>query len=306
MSDPIQMVLELIKRDDVATVDKIGDGLRPLMNSRNVNIFWRAIIDASAKSVATKGDKANLGMARAFVKQKLPLNACLDNGDLPINMALSRSAALGKLMLSDLPVDVNCFDKSGNTPALHCLGLARTMSIQSMDPVVSMVSRRDFDLHVKDQGAAICFKALSSLVIAAAADDDKNIGIWPSKLLAVLTAKGLDLNSARETPDSSIGSTINTPLAYCIKKTAQWLEWNGHSQKSRRVVAAIADLTFEFIKHGADPCLQMEPGRHVELMEICRRHQFAPGMVEALEAGILRQSIASEKLACQMPSAKRL
>jgi hypothetical protein len=306
MSDPVQMLLELIRRDDAATVETLGDGLRGFMNSRNINIFWRAIIDAADKSVSTKGDRAHLGMMRAFVRQKLPLNACLDNGELPINMALSRSAGLGKLMLSELPVDVNMADKSGNTPALHCLGLTRTMSIHAMDPVVAMVARGDFDLRAKDQGSAICFKALSSLAIAAAADDENKLAIWPAKLLSALAAKGFDLNAARETPDATIGSTINTPLAYCIKKTAQWLEWNGHSKKSKRVVDAIAAITFDFIKLGADPCLQMEPGRHVELMEICRKYEFAPGMVEALEAGILRQSLASVKPPSQTPSSKRL
>lgn len=297
MSDPVKIVISLIKSNDVAACAKLSEGLRALMNRRNQNIFWHALIDRATRLHEEGTINDPLAMAKLFVANRLDPNAPLDSGELPLSVLMSRSPGLGLAAAEGLAgISLNEVDRSGRTVSLNALDLLKTHPGAGYQVLAGLVRRPSFDLSARDQGASVCFKGLSWAPIAAATGANSDEAIDGAlTLIAALDSKGYDFNAARETPDSKFGSTINTPLAYCVKKAAQWLEWSGHGARSSRAGTAVWAIANDLIRRGADPCLQMEAGQRVQLMDLCRKSNFPSGMMQSLESGLLAQSLSAEE-----------
>lgn len=293
MSDSIQIVMRVIKANDLSTVGELSGALGALMNRRNQNIFWQALIDKATHLHGQSKMGDALAMTRIFMSNHLEANVPLDNGSMPINVLMARSPSLAAVAIREMAFDVNLPDRAGRTPAMWGVELAKSKSIDVYETLIALARTPSFDLKVGDQGAAMCFKGLAWAPTSAAFGDPELATRGARGLVDALASKGYDFNAARETPDVKIGSTINTPLAYCIKKAAHWLEWSGKSSKSERVGAVVWSIAQDLIAHGADPCLQMEPGQHVQLMDVCRKANFPKGMMQSLEAGLLEQIVAS-------------
>lgn len=294
MADPVELVLGLINSNDTRKAESFSAALGSVMNRRNSNIFWRALIGKAALLVEQRGGAGAgaLDMAKIFARSRLDPNMSLDNGDFPINVMVGRSPKLGALALESFDFDLNVLDKSGRTPGMLALEAARALSAPSFDVVSKMVGAKGFRPEVGDQGARICFRGLVWIQVAAGLGADVQEGAACTELLLdKLAEKGYDFNAARETPDSKYGSTINTPLAYCIKKAVQWLESSRAPRSGAKMGEAVWFTAQELMRRGADPCLQMEATDRVLLLDLCRGAGLPSGMTQSLEAGLLSRAI---------------
>jgi hypothetical protein len=298
VADPVELVVGLIKANDTRKAESFSSALSSVMNRRNSNIFWRALIDKAALMTDQGVVNDPLEMTRIFVRNRLDPNMSFDNGDLPLNIMVARSSQLGRLALGVIPFDINQLDKEGRTPAMRAVQAAKSQSFSSFDVVIEMIRHPSFKPDVGDQAAHICFKGLAWLQMAAGVVGAEEASSASTKLIEVLAEKNYDFNGARETPDAKYGSTINTPLAYCIKKAAQGLEWCRSRKTGEQMGETVWSITQELMRRGADPCLQMEATDRVQLIELCRDGGFPDGMMQRLEAGLLAQAISA-------PSGKR-
>ena len=310
MGDPVQFVVERIKANDMGTCAALAqsEGWGLLMNRRNQNIFWRALIDRAARPAASS-EADPLALAKFFISNRLDPNAPLDTGELPLNALMQRDARLAGQAAKEIrAINLNASDRDGRTPAMQAVELLRTQPSGPGFVVLSeLVGSPAFDLNSRDQGAAVCFKALALAPIAAAHGDHQAAMDGALALIGSLHGKGYDFNAARETPDvnARFGAQINTPLAYCVKKAALWLEWGGAGGRAERAGSTVWAIATELIRRGADPCLQMETGQRVQLMELCRKSHFPAGMLQSLESGLLAQSIGPVSAVKKKP-ARRL
>lgn len=293
MTDPVELVVGLINSNDARKAESFSAALSTVMNRRNANIFWRALIDKAAVLAEQGSGSGPLEMTKVFVRNRLDPNMSLDNGDFPVNVMVARSHKLTALALESFNFDLNVLDKSGRTPGMRALEAAKAQTMPSFDVVSKIVGAKSFRPEVADQAAQICFKGLAWIQVAAGSGSGV-IGATAAavRLLDALASKGYDFNAARETPDSMYGSTINTPLAYCIKKAVQWLEWSHARKAGSQMGEAVWFIAQDLMRRGADPCLQMEAGDRVQLLELCRTGGFPSGMMQSLEAGLLSQSIS--------------
>lgn len=310
MGDPVLYVVERIRANDVRTCTQLAqsEGWGLLMNRRNQNIFWRALID-SAASPATAAAADPLALAKLFISNRLDPNTPLDTGELPLNVLMLRDAQLGVRAAREIrTINPNASDRHGRTPAMQAVELLRTQSVGAGFAVLSeIVAYPSFDLDVCDQGAAVCFKALALAPVAAAHGDHQAAMDGALTFISALQSKGYDFNAARETRDVNVkfGSQINTPLAYCIKKAALWMEWGSVRGSSERAGSTVWAIATELIRQGANPCLQMEAGQRVQLIDVCRRSKFPAGMLASLESGLLAQEVGPASASKKAP-ARRL
>lgn len=295
MDDPIQIVSSLIRDGNVRALSAAGNQLRPLLNRRNSNIILHALIDQAAKAQAARPSADNLAMMRVFAKNGLGLNDPLDNGDLPLNALMARDAGLAMAAIRDpaFAWDLNACDRSGRTPLIQSAEICKSRSANLVDLMRILIDHPSVDLDAHGQGGFVAYKGLYWLTIVSSVAGRLPASMGASVLVHSLAAKGYDFNAAQATADVVFGSRINTPMAYCIKKAAEWMRWNTRSVKKAVVAEALSSTVQALISRGADPSLQMEPGQRVELMALCKQAGFPDGMMQALEAGVLSVSLSA-------------
>lgn len=290
MTDPLKFVLNTIAAGDVQRIRTLAPALPSILNRRSNSMIWSAIVDSAGKAAA-KGDSDPLKILKVFVANKLPMNDCLDSGELPLNMIFARSPDLGMACVRELLPDLNASSKSGVTPALFCFEKYKQTGLHSIRMIGDMFRQPGVDLLACDQGASLLFKGLAWLPICAANGSElSEVESVASHFVESFTLLGFDLNSPRGFNDVKIGAKINTPLSYSIKKCAQWLEWGGGA-KAQRASAGLNAVVRVFIEAGANPELQVERGQQVELMQICDRAGFDPSLAAFIEFGIIKNQI---------------
>jgi len=171
MSDPLRFVLNAVAGGDVHAIRTLAPALPSIYNRRSNAMIWAAIVDAAGKAEA-KGDSDPLKIMKVFIANKLPMNDCLDSGELPLNMLFARSASLGMACVKELLPDLNASSKSGMTPALFCFEKYKQRGVSSIRMVGEMFQQPGVDLSAADQGAQLLFKGLAWLPICAANGSD--------------------------------------------------------------------------------------------------------------------------------------
>lgn len=287
MAATVENLLEKIRANDGEAISKEG-GARALMGRRNVGLLWAALIDQSAKDFDTRKPLNCLSAMRALAKEGLPLDDALDSGEIPLGMILARSPGLAALSIGEIPFGLNARNKEGITPAQKCLALAARAPMGYFMAIAKMAGRPEWKIEAKDQGAAVCFAVAGKLPYFAASGRDGEAAGLAGRIFEGLAAKGYDFNAAREAGDAKMGSAINTPLAYCVKRAARWSS-SGRADKA--AMGAIEAIVAMLVGRGADPGLQMEAGERVQLLEACRTSALGSGLAASLEAGILGISI---------------
>lgn len=279
--ETVEVLLRKIQANDGALIGSVD---RSLMARRNVGLIWAALIDQSAKDFDMRKRMDCLSAMRALAKERLPLDDALENGELPFGMILARSPGLGALAVGDIPFDLNAVDREGRTPAQKCIALAARAPMDYFEAMAKMAARPDWRISEKDQGAAVCFAVAGKLPYFASSAREGEARALAWRIFEGLAEKGYDFNAAREAGDAKMGSAINTPLAYCVKRAARWSSAN---RADKAVMGAVEAIVAMLIGRGADPGLQMEPGERVHLLEACRRAGLGSGLAASLEAGIL-------------------
>ena len=262
-----------------------------LNNKRNFVKLWRTFVD-SLSLLKAQNSVNPIASGLSLFKNACLLNEALDSGELPLALLLSREPKLGGAFLQKVKYSPNIEAKSGETLALSELANARSYSLDHMDNVLSIISHPDFDLSSKDQGAQICFTGLSWLLIAYTVSDDcEKIKKIMESLIKLLYIKGFDLNSPRSRQDVIYGSKINTPISYCIKKSAHWLEMKKNNKLNEKLGEGLQYLCELFLEYGANPSLQAESTQKIELLALCEKNYFPKRLMSIIEGGIIFNDI---------------
>lgn len=284
-------VAEALRRGSKAPIQALGSAAKGLRNRRNATLFWRSGIERAAEDLS-RAMPDPLGAILALAATgALPLDDPLDNGETPLAAMAARSPVLAARALEALGLDPNPLDKAGQSAMARALSLARSDPSGQAQWILSLAGSPRFDLSVGDQGAQACFKGLGAVALPWAVAEPEKARRFALELGEKLSARGYDFNAARETPDAKWGSTVNTPLAYCVKKAAQWSRVA--PSKTDAIAQAVECLAELLMGWGADPSLQMEPGQRVALIEACREGRLNPRLAASLEAGVLAQALGS-------------
>lgn len=290
MAATVEFLLGQIRANDGESISRQAEA-RSLMGRRNAGLIWAALIDQSAKDFDTRRPGDCLSAMKALAKERLALNEPLENGETPFGMMLARSPGLASLAIGEVSFDLNALDRSGITPAQKCVSLAARAPMDYFMAIAKMAAQPEWKIEAKDQGAAACFAVAGKFPYFAASARDGEARAVAGLIFEALAAKGYDFNAAREAGDAKMGSAINTPLAYCVKKAARW-SCSGRADKA--VMGSIEAIVAMLIERGADPGLQMEPGERFHLLEACRASGLGSGLAASLEAGVLGVCIGGD------------
>ncbi len=281
---------KIIRKNDAQTLAKIAPELKPLLNRRNCGIFWRVLIDVSGtladKKVGGLFSGDPIACMKAMVHGGLPPNAELEKGRRPIFEAFARSENLALLMIRDLPsLDANALDPNGKTLLMLAAKGAHGESGASARIVLELLRGGKVDPALKDQGASALFDTLSKIVLRCQAPGAAEL---ESDLLDAFVRAGVDINAPRCRPDLHNPVQINTPLAYFLKKIADWGAGSrpGLREGAERIAEKMLDL-------GADPALQLEKTDRLALMRVCETAGFSDGLAQRLERKVLADAMFS-------------
>lgn len=308
--DATKTIETWIRRHEPEKIQAVGTRLKEALNQRNRNVFWRALIDnageMSAKRAAGSFNGDPLACVKAMVAGGLALNFRLEKGEYPIHLALERDPQVGLGFLK-LGPDLNALNDREDTALLSLIKLMRVTapSVDRVACLAALAAAPGIKWELRDQGASAFFDALPLLAIMA-----DNLPLEPLKeasreVVKAFAGNGFDINAPRgkATPGDEV--KINTPLAFFIKRMAQWNRVNG-GRLTHEMSEMVSHLTQALLDHGADPCLQMEAGARLALMDVCRNAGFEPGLAARLESAAIGAAAPMKKAETSRRGGSRL
>lgn len=289
--DATKTIETWIRRHEPEKILAVGPRLKEALNQRNRNVFWRALIDQagemSAKRAAGSFQGDPMACVKAMVAGGLALNFRLEKGEYPIHLALDRDPLIGLEFLKLRP-DVNALNSQEDTPLLSLVKLTRAAapSVKRLECFAAIARAPGIRWELRDQGASAFFDLLPLLAIVGQDLPAQELREVSSAIVDAFAGNGFDINAPRGKFAPGDEVRINTPLAFFIKRMAQWNRLTG-GMRDEGVREAVSNLTDALLSRGADPCLQMEPGARMALMEVCRQGGFEPGVAARLESAAI-------------------
>lgn len=303
--DALDVLRLLIEKNDLEALRSLGRGLGPLFNRRNSAIIWHALIETAAKRIS-RGESIEkaMGGIQALVGAGLDPNGKLDSGNDPLSLAWSREPELAAAIGLLPGVNLNQEIAKESTPLLKW-SHDRGGSAKRWEAQQKWLESGKIDLLFKDQGMRCLLAALTDFAVKAKdIATEQTARDAAKKLLTTLVRTGVDINAARYAKvDDPV--SINTPLAFFLKKLKQWDESSGGlgTPAAQYMSATVTEWLLDL---GADPGLQLEPGARMALMDVCSKARFAPGLANRLEKSALEKELTPAKKTAGVSQRQRL
>lgn len=293
--DPLKIVVNALECDRIETIQKVAPALKELWSAnRNVSLVWSALIDRSAKLIATnKKERAYEWLHVMCNEAQLPLDRPVVGEEITLFAAFRREPQIAYFLLRHKNQSWDKLSKEGlSIVELLMLRLKRIpLDDAGLEVLTEHIKNPRFDPTLNDQGVQMLFHLLPAVSISLnnQKTEQKMYSLSVrTKWLEALLERGVDINAPRGSENLHDQVRINTPLAFMIKRLVQWQDDTGGLGRSD--MGFLMNWLEVMLQKGADPALQLEQGARLRLMEVTQRVPALKGFAERLEAQVLENN----------------